>query len=125
MIRSTLLFLCLSAVAAGAARAEDTKAGEELFKRKCMMCHRLSEGTKVGPGLAGVTTRRSEQWLDEWLQDPKAMVEKGDPIAVELLAKHKKVMSTVAAMQDKVNRENVIAFLKENDEKIGAAKNGN
>ncbi len=97
----------------------DVAAGEKLFnKLKCKGCHRLSDGTKVGPGLAGVTRRRTEEWLHEWLTNPKAMIKKGDPIAVKLKKKFKKTMRTMKLMQDEKNRENIISFLKENDRKL-------
>lgn len=117
MIRRALYWLCLLALYPAASYGQDPAAGEDLFNRKCAMCHRLSDATKVGPGLQGVTERRTGDWLHEWLADPKAMVDKGDPAAVELLKKFKKVMSKVAAMETEKNRADVIAFLKENDKK--------
>ncbi len=102
-----------------AAFAGDAAAGEKLFnKLKCKGCHRLSDGVKVGPGLAGVTRRRTEEWLHEWLKNPKAMINKGDPIAVKLKKKFKKTMRKMKPMQDEKNRENIISFLKENDRKL-------
>jgi len=89
--------------------------GKKIFLKKCKGCHRLSDGTKVGPGLAGVTSRRTNEWLHEWLTNPKAMIKKGDPIAVKLKKKYKKQMRTYKLMQDEKNRENIIAFLKQND----------
>lgn len=96
----------------------DMAVGENLFKRKCKSCHRLSDGVKVGPGLAGVTRRRTEEWLHEWLKNPKAMINKGDPIAVKLKKKFKKTMRKMKPMQDEKNRQDIISFLKENDRKL-------
>ncbi|HEB71716.1 MAG TPA: c-type cytochrome [Nitrospirae bacterium] len=96
--------------------AGNPAAGAKIFKKKCKTCHRLSDGTKVGPGLAGVTSRRTNEWLHKWLTNPKAMIKKGDPIAVKLKKKYKKQMRTYKLMQDEENRENIIAFLKQNDE---------
>jgi len=107
-----LTTLCFLSVASAGNPAE----GEKIFKKKCKTCHRLSDGTKVGPGLAGVTSRRTNEWLHVWLTNPKAMIAKGDPIAVKLKKKYKKLMRTYKLMADKKNRENVIAFLKQNDE---------
>lgn len=98
-----------------AALAGDEAAGEKIFKKKCKSCHRLSDGTKVGPGLAGVTTRRTNEWLHEWLTNPKAMIAKGDPIAVKLKKKYKKQMRTYKLMADVKNREDIISFLTQND----------
>src|SRR5688500_6922018 len=42
------------------------KAGETLFKNNCAACHAASAEVVVGPGLAGVTQRRPEDWLISW-----------------------------------------------------------
>lgn len=94
------------------AYAGNPENGEKLFMKKCKSCHRLTEGTKVGPSLLGVTQRRSEEWLQKWLQNPKAMLNGGDPIAVELLKKYKKRMPKLKMMQTKENRDDVISFLR-------------
>jgi len=117
MIKHALFVSCFLAAVPAASFGQNVTAGEELFNRKCAMCHRLSDATKVGPGMMGVTERRSDEWLHQWLADPKAMIDKGDPAAVELQRKFKKVMSKVAAMETEKNRADVIAFLKENDKK--------
>ena len=41
-------------------------------------------GDHIGPNLFGVTRARDPEWLREWLKDPAAMVESGDPIATAL-----------------------------------------
>ena len=59
-------------------------AGEALFKKKgCPACHNIAKaggdphrppgGKGSGPDLAGVTQRRTEGWLRQWLKDPKTM----------------------------------------------------
>ena len=102
---------CLTFVAL----ADDVKKGETIFMKKCKACHRLSDGAKNGPGLAGVTKLRTEEWLHKWLQDPKGMIISGDPIALEIKSKFKKTMRKLKVMQDEQNRKDVIAFLKQND----------
>ncbi len=106
-----LLTLCFAMVA----NAEDVKNGEAIFHKKCKACHRLTDGTKVGPGLLGVTKRRSIEWLHRWLQNPKGMIKSGDPIAVALKKKFKKTMRKYKEMQIEQNRKDIIAFLKQND----------
>jgi len=117
MLRLALFAFCGLVLLPGVSRGQDASAGEDIFKRKCQMCHRLSDETKVGPGLAGVTVRRTEPWINEWLENPKAMIDKGDPVALELVKKYKKPMSKLPAMESEENRKNVIAFLRENDQK--------
>lgn len=67
------------------------KTGEELFQSGCNACHTIGAGRLVGPDLLGVSERRSEEWLVEFVQHSQAMVEAGDPVAVALFEEHNKV----------------------------------
>jgi nitrite reductase (NO-forming) len=49
--------------------------GKLAFESKCLACHTLGGGRKLGPDLAGVTRRRSESWLARWLKAPEKMLE--------------------------------------------------
>jgi len=114
-MRYFLIVLAFISLVPMIAYSGNPENGQKLFMRKCKSCHRLTEGTKVGPSLAGVTQRRSYEWLDKWLKDPRAMLKAGDPTAVELLKKYKKRMPKIKLMQDKQNRDDVISFLKKHD----------
>jgi len=60
------------------------------FESKCVACHAISggEGKKLGPDLAGVTKRRSEDWIVKFLRLPEQMLAT-DPDAKALLEKYK------------------------------------
>ena len=45
------------------------------FESKCLACHSIGRGRKLGPDLAGVTKRRSDAWLSNWLRSPEKMLE--------------------------------------------------
>jgi nitrite reductase (NO-forming) len=49
--------------------------GKLNFESKCLACHSIGEGRKVGPDLAGVTRRRSDGWLARWLKEPEKVLE--------------------------------------------------
>jgi nitrite reductase (NO-forming) len=49
--------------------------GKLNFESKCLACHSLGEGKKLGPDLAGVTRRRTDAWLARWLKEPEKMLE--------------------------------------------------
>jgi cytochrome c2 len=51
------------------------KRGASLFTSKgCNACHTVGKNGKMaGPDLAGVTHRRTHDWLRRWLKDPNAM----------------------------------------------------
>ncbi|APV52046.1 cytochrome C [Betaproteobacteria bacterium GR16-43] len=49
--------------------------GKLAFESKCLACHSIGEGKKLGPDLAGVTQRRKADWLTRWLKSPEKMLE--------------------------------------------------
>ena len=57
--------------------------GKATFDSKCSVCHKIGE-RYVGPDLAGVTKRRSPEWIMNMILNPAEMT-KQDPIAQELL----------------------------------------
>lgn len=58
--------------------------GKLAFESKCFACHSIGAGKKVGPDLAGVTKRRDDSWIVNWLKNPEGML-KNDPVAKDLL----------------------------------------
>ncbi len=73
------------------------KRGEEVFKNKCSVCHKLDE-RYVGPPLKGITKRRTPEWIMNIILNPQEMTQK-DPIAKKLLQEYLTQMS-VQASQD-------------------------
>jgi protein SCO1/2 len=71
------------------ARPLNVGQGEYLFGSRCGACHTLGQGDKMGPDLAGVTTRRDRTWLARYLAEPDKMLSEGDPIAAALSEKYK------------------------------------
>lgn len=59
--------------------------GKELFRSQCAVCHSSDMFTDAtGPALAGVTKRRSKEWLYAFTRNSQALIAEGDPQAVEL-----------------------------------------
>ena len=70
------------AIKVDAALAEQ---GAKVWKSKsCDGCHTIGKGKRAGPDLAGVTSRRSEAWLTQWLKNPPEMA-KSDPVAKDMV----------------------------------------
>ncbi len=68
------------------------RSTEQLFNSFCATCHTINRGKLVGPDLAGVTTRRSEAWLLEFITSSQAMINKGDVDAVALFNENNKTI---------------------------------
>jgi mono/diheme cytochrome c family protein len=60
--------------------------GEVEFQQLCGICHTIGSGKLVGPDLAGVHEKRSQEWLEEFVKSPQAMINSGDADAVALFA---------------------------------------
>ncbi len=58
------------------------------FESKCLACHSVGGGDKLGPDLLGVTKRRNDAWLAKWLKAPDAMLQ-SDADAKAMLEKYK------------------------------------
>jgi nitrite reductase (NO-forming) len=52
--------------------------GKLAFESKCLACHSMGQGKKLGPDLAGVTKNRSADWLARWLKEPEKMLQTDD-----------------------------------------------
>lgn len=80
--------------------------GSELFTNLCSACHKF-EKKFVGPALAGVTERRTPEWIMNMILNPEQMI-KEDPIAKQLL-----IESNMAMMADQgVKRDEARAILE-------------
>ncbi len=85
-----LLFFSISAAAQDAA---------DFFRQNCTSCHTVGGGRITGPDLKNVTQRKDRPWLVKFLQDPKAMIDSGDPYAQKLQTEARGVvMPTIAGM---------------------------
>jgi mono/diheme cytochrome c family protein len=91
---------------------ELAKAGEQLFKDKgCSACHSFGKRLS-GPDLAGVSMRRTAQWMENQILHPDVMV-KEDPISRQLMAVHALQMPNQGLTPEEAR--SVIEFLKHRD----------
>lgn len=85
LVGAVLLVAC-----AGASGAQET--GEQTFARICKACHTIGQGRLVGPDLAGVTARRSREWIVSFVQSSQAMIKSGDADAVALFQEYNELI---------------------------------
>jgi len=95
-----------------------SKRGEQLFKDKgCSACHAF--GKKVTcPDLAGVTHRRTAEWIENQILHPEIMV-KTDPISHDLFAKFMLQMPNQKLSPEQA--KDVIAYFRHKDHEAGEA----
>ena len=76
--------------------------GKEVFKTKCSACHKVTKRF-VGPAMAGVTERRTPEWIMNMILNPEEMVAK-NPIAKKLLAEYLSPMANQSLTEDEARQ---------------------
>lgn len=88
--------VCLLAAFAAPAKAQDAA---DFFRQNCISCHTVGGGRLTGPDLKNVTQRKDRAWLIQYLQNPQATIDKGDPYALKLQQEARGVvMPTITGM---------------------------
>ena len=88
--------------------------GQVVFTAKCSACHKTTDQKVVGPGLKGVTNRRTPEWIMNQITNPVEMEQK-DPVGQALLAKHLTQMTFQNVTDDETRQ--ILEFLRQNDSK--------
>ena len=97
-------------------------AGKVAFESKCLACHTVGGGDKMGPDVLGVTKRRSEDWLARWLKSPDEML-KTDADAQAMIKQYKVPMPNQNLSEEEIRQ--YIAYFKWVDEQPpGTLKGG-
>ncbi|WP_207422987.1 c-type cytochrome [Desertivirga brevis] len=102
-----------SSVEIGTLDAAMASKGEAVFTAKCAACHKMTGEKLVGPGLKGVTQRRTPEWIMNMITNPEEMT-KNDPVAKALFEKHL-VQMTFQNVSDEETRQ-VLEFFRKNDQ---------
>jgi mono/diheme cytochrome c family protein len=56
----------------------------DFFQQNCTSCHTIGGGRLTGPDLKDVAKQKDRAWLERFVQNPKAMLDGGDPYALQL-----------------------------------------
>jgi mono/diheme cytochrome c family protein len=86
--------------------------GTEIFTSKCTRCHTIDTVEFIVPAMAGVTNRRSPEWIMNMIINVDEML-KRDPVAADLLKRHKRVMPDPELSVSQTRA--VLEFLRKND----------
>jgi len=104
---------------AGAASAGDAAKGQTWWDSKCKKCHNMDAKKKVGPGLEGITKKRSDAWMTKWLVDPDKTWEENDA-ETQAMKKDagkeaaKKTSMKIGAKLTEADAADIIAYMKAN-----------
>lgn len=105
-VRNAVVALML---ASATASAQDAVSD---FRTNCMSCHTIGGGRLTGPDLKNVTQRRDKAWLTQFMVDPKAMIDGGDPYAVELVRAARGVVMPTLPGMTKARAEALLALIE-------------
>lgn len=78
----------------------DQLEGAAYFKQLCVACHTINGGRLVGPDLANVHERRSDEWLQKFIKSSQTLVNSGDPGAVAIFEEYNKMVMPDAPFTD-------------------------
>ena len=97
-----------------AATLDATKAteGEKVASVKCSSCHKTTDEKLVGPGWKGVTTRRTPEWIMNFITNTDAMIDK-DPAAQAQLEICLVRMPNQSLTDDEAR--NLLEYMRKND----------
>ena len=82
-MRPTLVFSVLLLLALLPARSS-AQQPDDFFRQNCTSCHTIGGGRITGPDLKDVTKQKDRAWLEHFIQNPKAVIDAGDPFALQL-----------------------------------------
>ncbi|HEY2188587.1 MAG TPA: multicopper oxidase domain-containing protein [Caldimonas sp.] len=89
--------------------------GKLAFESKCLACHSIAGGDKLGPDLYGVSKRRDDAWITRWLKSPEQMLQ-ADAAAKSLLDKYKIPMPNQGLSEDEIKQ--YVSYFKWADQNL-------
>ena len=95
MKRKQIQLLFFNVILLGTINAQGGQVSAEveaLFKTKCGICHTIGGGRLVGPDLAKVRDRRSDEWLLSFILSPLTKIKSGDSVATTLFKEYNEVL---------------------------------
>ena len=84
--------------------------GQALFVKTCGACHTIGRGSRVGPDLSDVTTRRPRDWLTSYIMEPDKARARQDPVALSLAAEYPAVRMPNLGLSE-LDASDVIAYI--------------
>ena len=101
--------------APGAPTDPQAVKGKLAFESKCLACHSVGGGDKLGPDVLGTSQRHDAAWLTRWLKSPEQMLQ-SDATAKTLLAKWKIPMPNQGLSDEEIKQ--YLAYFKWADQNL-------
>ncbi len=86
-IQSWFLLITLSIITLSISSLSHANSGQDLFQQKCMPCHTIGQGIRVGPDLSKVLERKEKTWIMSFVKSSQSIVKSGDVYANDLFKK--------------------------------------
>ncbi len=84
----------------------------DFFRQNCTSCHTIGGGRLTGPDLKGVLTRKDREWLARFVQNPQAMMDQGDPYALQLRQEARDVVMHTISGVDRARAESLLTLIE-------------
>jgi cytochrome c551/c552 len=107
-IAISVLTLLLSVFVFSIPPAEE---GKTIFTSRCASCHNVNK-VVVGPALAGVADRHTEDWIIHFVHSSQTVIKGGDQAAIALYEKFNKVPMPDHPDLTAENIKGVLAYIK-------------
>lgn len=88
--------------------------GEANFKQICAACHTVGKGRLVGPDLANIDQRQSEDWIIKFVKSSQTVIKGGDKYADSLFKAFNQVLMPDQPDLNDAQIKDVIAYIKTN-----------
>ena len=101
--------------------ADLIRVGKKSYETKCSGCHKLNDERIVGPGWAGITNKRSPEWIMNMITNVDVMLEE-DEEAQKLLEECITRMPNQKISIDEAR--GILEYMRKNDEDQIGSKDG-
>ena len=91
--------------------SQSAENGEALYNTNCTSCHMINK-KMIGPALAGVNDKYSEEWLIKWIKNSAELIASGDPDAIAIWEEYNKSpMSSFLHLSDDEVKD-ILAYIE-------------
>ncbi len=91
----------------------DLEDARVFYRDNCARCHTIGGGRLTGPDLKDVDQRQSRQWLLDFVLDPQARIDAGDPYALQLFEAARGVVMPQVVGLDTQRAESLLDMIAE------------